>query len=79
MPAKLRAQEGQSEAAAIENDTVRLAVYALNELAYLYEVNPEAFQSALADYSSIVSEQDGSAGEVLGVLPELIVQWASSP
>lgn len=73
-PAQLRAQ---SDMAAVEGDTVRLAVFALNELAYLFEVNPEAFDSALVEYSAIVSERDSGAGEVLGSLVGLISQWAA--
>lgn len=75
IPAQLRRQ---SEVAEVGSDTVRLAVFALNELTYLFEVNPEAFNAALSEYSGIVSERDGAAAEVLGTLPNLIAQWASS-
>ena len=73
-PARLRKQ---SESPELDADTVRLALFALNELAYLYEVNPESFMNSLNEYRSLVSERDGTAGEVLGALPILIAQWAS--
>lgn len=75
IPAQLRAQ---SETAAVDGDTVRLAVFALNELAYLFEVNPEGFKAALSEYSGVVGARDSGAGEVLGSLPDLIAQWAFS-
>lgn len=74
LPARLRKQ---SDGAASEADAVRLAVFALNELAYLYEVNPDAFFAALKKYSAVISEQDGQAAEVMSTLPDLVVQWAS--
>ena len=75
IPAQLRRQSGE---AAVQNDAVRLAVFALNELTYLYEITPEAVGTALGEYSTVITEQDESAGEVLDVLLQMIVQWSPS-
>lgn len=80
-PARLRKQSEaamlQADSAAMSSDTVRLTIFALNELAYLYEVNPEGFERAIDEYGRIVAQQDDRAAEALVSLPNLLASWTA--
>lgn len=77
IPAQLR-KHSDAEAASIQSDAIFVALSALNELGYLYQVNPEAFEAAMSSYGGTISEQNSSAGEVFGGLQNLVAQWAPS-
>lgn len=77
IPAQLR-RHSEMESASIQADIIYVALFALNELGYLYQVDPEAFQAAMSSYGGTISEQNSSAGEVFGGLQSLVAQWAPS-
>lgn len=61
------------------DDVTDLAVSSLNELSYLYEVNPKRFKEALKQYANMIDEEgNGAANEVLLDLNELVARWSST-
>jgi hypothetical protein len=56
-------------------DVVRTIVFALNQLAYLRSVNPDAYQSAVSGYVELLSGGDSAKAEAVNQLASLAGTW----
>lgn len=74
-PLPMRLQMVSSDTAAI--DATNLAIFALNQLAYLRSVNPEGFDSAMNEYAGQIAEIDGAASEAFFGLSSVVSNWMS--
>jgi len=74
-PRPMRLQGISNDVVAI--DATDLAIFALNQLAYLRSIDPESFDSAMGDYAELIAEIDGTSAEAFSSLSAVVASWAT--